>query len=269
EQALARRRHLTELASTRRSEARSRGDSLGRATGGADRRATNALRSKVRQAQRLLERNEVPEKPFEPWELRLSLTAGERAGNLVVRLEDAVVERGRFRLGPVTLDLVPGGRLAVTGANGSGKTTLLLALLGDVPLAAGRRIVGGRTRIGVLAQERSTYVTRRRLLEEFVARTGLAPEQSRTLLAKFGLGPDHLDRPSSALSPGERTRAQLAELQSLRVNLLVLDEPTNHLDLEAVEQLEAALSEYDGTLVVVSHDRRFVESLAPVRTIAL
>src|SRR5262249_30465811 len=149
------------------------------------------------------------------------------------------------------------------------KTTLLGALLGDVPLAAGRRIVGGRTCIGALPQERSTYATRERLLDEFVARTGLAPEQSRTLLAKFGLGPDHLDRPSSALSPGERTRAPLAEPHSLRDTLLVLEEPTTPLDLEAVEQLEAALSEYDGTLVVVSHDRRFVESLAPVRTIAL
>ncbi len=101
ERAVARRRHLTELASTRRSEARALGDSLGRSTGGADRRATNALRTKVRQAQRLLERNELPEKPFEPWELRLSLQAGERTGELVARLEDAVVERGSFRLGPI------------------------------------------------------------------------------------------------------------------------------------------------------------------------
>ena len=73
----------------------------------------------------------------------------------------------------------------------------------------------------------------------------------------------------STLSPGERTRAHLAELQSRRVNLLVLDEPTNHLDVEAVEQLEAALAGYDGTLVVVSHDRRFLENVAPTRELAL
>ena len=70
-------------------------------------------------------------------------------------------------------------------------------------------------------------------------------------------------RPARPLSPGERTRAHLAELQARGVNLLVLDEPTNHLDLEAVEQLEAALAGYDGTLVVVSHDRRFLEAVAP------
>ena len=266
EQAAVRRRHLTELASTRRSEARARGDSLGRSTGGADRRATNALRTKVRQAQRLLERNELPEKPFEPWELRLSLQAGERTGNLVARLEDAVVERGSFRFGPITVDLVPGERLAVNGANGTGKTTLLQALLGEVPLVSGRRRVGRSTRIGVLTQERTSYTGDEYVLDEFVARTGLAAEPARTMLAKFGLGADHAHRPSSSLSPGERTRAQLAELQALRVNLLVLDEPTNHLDLEAVEQLESALSGYDGTLVVVSHDRRFLERVAPTRS---
>jgi ATPase subunit of ABC transporter with duplicated ATPase domains len=267
EQAAARRRHLAELVSTRRSEARARGDSLGRATGGADRRATNALRTKVRQAQRLLGRNELPEKPFEPWELRLSLHAGERTGELVARLEDAVVQRGSFRLGPITLDLVPGERLAVTGANGTGKTTLLEALLGELPLASGGRRVGRATRIGVLAQERASYADDERVLDEFAARAGLAAEPARTLVAKFGLGADHVERASSSLSPGERTRAQLAELQALQVNLLVLDEPTNHLDLEAVEQLESALSGYDGTVVVVSHDRRFLERLAPTRSL--
>jgi len=269
EQAVARRRHLTELASTRRSEARTRGDSLGKSTGGADRRATNALRSKVRQAKRLLEQNELPEKPFEPWELRLSLEAAERSGDLVLLLENAVVERGAFRLGPVTLDLVPGERLAVTGANGTGKTTLLQALLGTIPLASGTRRVGATTQVGFLAQERSAYADATPLLDAFAPRSGLSPELARTLLAKFGLGADHVGRPCSSLSPGERTRVHLAELQARGVNLLVLDEPTNHLDLEAVEQLEAALSGYDGTLVVVSHDRRFVERVAPTREIRL
>ncbi|HEX2428845.1 MAG TPA: ABC-F family ATP-binding cassette domain-containing protein [Gaiellaceae bacterium] len=269
EQAVARRRHLTKLASARRTEARARGDSLGKSTGGADRRATNALRSKVRQAQRLLEQNELPEKPFEPWELRLTLEAADRSGDLVLALENAVVERGSFRLGPVTLDLAPGERVAVTGANGTGKTTLLHALLGNVPLASGTRRVGAATRVGAVAQERTAYADATTLLEAFVPRAGLSHEHARTLLAKFGLGAEHVDRSGSSFSPGERTRALLAELQARGVNLLVLDEPTNHLDLEAVEQLEVALARYDGTLVVVSHDRRFLEHVAPTREIAL
>jgi ATPase subunit of ABC transporter with duplicated ATPase domains len=107
------------------------------------------------------------------------------------------------------------------------------------------------------------------LLDVFVERTGLAREAARTLLAKFGLGSDHVVRQASTLSPGERTRARLAELQARGVNLLVLDEPTNHLDLEAIEQLEVALSGYDGALVLVSHDRRFLERVEPARRIAL
>ena len=83
----------------------------------------------------------------------------------------------------------------------------------------------------------------------------------RTLLAKFGLAADHVLRPTGSLSPGERTRAALALLQARGVNLLVLDEPTNHLDLPAIEQLEEALDSYDGTLLLVSHDRRLLDDV--------
>ena len=91
---------------------------------------------------------------------------------------------------------------------------------------------------GVIGQERAIYDTDDTLLDAFVERTGLVPVEARTLLAKFGLGASHIGRACATLSPGERTRAHLAELQARGVNLLVLDEPTNHLDLEAVEQLE-------------------------------
>ena len=95
------------------------------------------------------------------------------------------------------------------------------------------------------------------------------PGDARTLLAKFGLGVDHIGRPCSTLSPGEKTRANLVELRARGENVLVLDEPTNHLDLKAVEQLEAATVAYDGTLVVVSHDTWFLERVAPNRELRL
>jgi ATPase subunit of ABC transporter with duplicated ATPase domains len=269
ERAVERRREVETLLARRRGEARAKGDSLGRVTGGADRRATHALETKVRQAEKLLERNELPEKPFEPWELRLSLTVGERPSDVVLRLDQAVLGRGSFRLGPIDLDLVPGERLAVTGRNGSGKSTLLAALAGELPLVAGRRTLGRRTRIGELGQRRLPYAVPERLLRVFCERTGLPEAPARTLLAKFGLGAEHVRRVCTRLSPGERTRAQLAELQFRRVNLLLLDEPTNHLDIEAIEQLESALEGFDGTVVVVSHDRRFLENAAPTREFAL
>jgi ATPase subunit of ABC transporter with duplicated ATPase domains len=261
DQARERREELTTLLSQRRTEAR--------AGAAADRRGTHALMTKVRQAERLLERNELPEKPFEPWELQLRLRAATKPGDLVVRLDAAVVTRGLFRLGPVDLDLAPGERLAVTGRNGSGKSTLLGVLAGEVPLAAGRRTAGRRTVLGSLGQTRDEYAGVEPLLRGFSRRTGLEEEPARTLLAKFGLGTDEVHRSGASLSPGERTRAQLAELQERGVNLLLLDEPTNHLDLEAIEQLEQALASYDGTLVVVSHDRRFLETVEPTRELAL
>ena len=268
-EAEARRRELTALLSRRRTEARGQGGGLGERTGGADRRGTNALRTKVRQTARLLERNPLPEKPYEPWELRLALRSTGRLPTPVASLTRVVVERGTFRLGPVDLELMPGERLALTGANGAGKTTLLQALLGERELAAGTRHLGRGVVTGVIGQTRSGYDRAEPLLEVFVARAGLLPEDARTLLAKFGLGASHVGRACASLSPGERTRAHLAELQARGVNLLVLDEPTNHLDVEAIEQLELALAEWDGALVVVSHDRRFLEAVQPTRELAL
>jgi ATPase subunit of ABC transporter with duplicated ATPase domains len=264
-----RRRELTTLLSTRRTEARGQGAGLGEKSGGADRRGTNALRTKVRQAERLLERNPLPVKPFEPWELRLELRSSGRLPSTVVRLARVVVDQGAFRLGPLDLELHPGERLAVTGANGTGKTTLLRALLGELQLSAGSRQLGRGVVLGAIGQERVAYTSADTLLGAFTRRSELVSVDARTLLAKFGLGADHVGRPCDTLSPGERTRAHLAELQAAGVNFLVLDEPTNHLDLEAVEQLEQALAGWEGALVVVSHDRRFLESVAPTRELAL
>ena len=234
-----------------------------------NRRGTHALMTKVRQAERALERVEHVDKPYEPWELHLSLGAAQRPGDRVASLESAVGVRGDFRLGPIDLDLAPFERVAVTGRNGSGKTTLLALLLGELPLSAGTRALGRATVVGALDQRRRAYDGEETLIAAFIARSGLLLEDARTLLAKFNLGADHVERPCATLSPGERTRAQLAELMARGVNLLVLDEPTNHLDLEAIEELETALQAYDGTLVVVSHDRRFLEAVAPTRSIDL
>ena len=269
EESRQRRRELTELLSTRRTEARGKGQGLGERSGGSDRRGTNALRTKVRQAERLLERSPEAEKPFEPWELQLTLGAGRRLGGEVVSLLGAVGCQGSFCLGPIDFAVTAGERVAITGRNGSGKSTLLAMLLGRIELAAGTRAVGRTVVVGTLGQQRDDYATGESLVDTFVERTGLTPVDARTLLAKFGLGATHNDRPGRSLSPGERTRALLAELQQNAVNLLVLDEPTNHLDLEAVEQLEQALGRYEGSLVVVSHDRRFLEQVAPTRALDL
>jgi ATPase subunit of ABC transporter with duplicated ATPase domains len=99
--------------------------------------------------------------------------------------------------------------------------------------------------------------------------TGMTVAEARTLLAKFGLVGAHVERPTSSLSPGERTRAALALMMANGANLLVLDEPTNHLDLPAIEQLEQALDTFDGTVILVTHDRELLERVRITRTLKL
>jgi len=209
------------------------------------------------------------DKPYEPWRLRLGLVQGARSGDVVARLERAIVRRGTFELGPLDLELRVGDRLAIVGANGSGKTTLLDALLGRVPLAAGTRRIGPSVVLGELDQRRTAFVADEPLLDGFVRASGLPPDDARTLLAKFDLRADHVLRSAGSLSPGERTRAALALLSAQGVNTLLLDEPTNHLDVEAIEELERALGEYDGTVLLVTHDRLFLERFEATRTIEL
>jgi len=213
-----------------------------------------------------LARVETVDKPYEPWELRLSLEPAARSGEVVVRLEDAVVERGSFRLGPLDLAVGWGDRVAIAGSNGSGKTTLLEALLGRLALVGGTRWVGPGVILGELEQDRAALTGPQTLLEVF---RDFEEGTARTLLAKFGLGADDVLRAAASLSPGERTRAGLALLTAHGVNCLVLDEPTNHLDVEAIEELERGLAGYDGTVILVTHDRRFLEAFAPSRTIEL
>jgi ATPase subunit of ABC transporter with duplicated ATPase domains len=213
-----------------------------------------------------LARVETVEKPYEPWELHLELASAARSGDVAVRLEHAVIERGSLRLGPLDLAFGWGDRVAIAGPNGSGKTTLLDVLLGRRPLVSGTRWIGPGVVLGELEQDRAALSGEQTLLAVF---RDFDAESTRTLLAKFGLGAEDVLRPASSLSPGERTRAGLALLAARGVNCLVLDEPTNHLDVEAIEELERGLAGYDGTILLVTHDRRFLEAFSPTRTIEL
>ena len=230
---------------------------------------TEKLASKARQTERALAALDEVAKPWEGWDLHFTIEEAERAGAVVARLDGAVVTRGTFTLGPLDLEIGWGDRLGLTGPNGSGKSTLVAALLGRLPLAAGTRWFGPSVVPGVLGQDRRALGGGRDLVREVCDRCGLTLSEARSLLAKFGLGAEQVTRPAGTLSPGERTRAELAVFQALGVNLLVLDEPTNHLDLPAIEQLESALRSFAGTLVLVTHDRRMLESVALTRTIEL
>jgi ATPase subunit of ABC transporter with duplicated ATPase domains len=222
--------------------------------------------AKAKQTDRRIERLAVVEEPRKEWELRLEIATAPRAGAVVATLRGATVRRGGFTLGPVDLQIDWGDRVAITGANGSGKSTLLAALLGRLPLDEGTASLGPAVLIGEIDQVRGLFFGSEQLIDAFSAEVPDWPtSEVRTLLAKFGLTAEHVLRPAETLSPGERTRAALALLQARGINVLVLDEPTNHLDLPAIEQLEEALAAYTGTLLLVTHDRRMLESVATTR----
>jgi ATPase subunit of ABC transporter with duplicated ATPase domains len=167
----------------------------------------------------------------------------------------------------VSFSVPQGSITGLIGPNGSGKTTLVNALIGQLELESGTRWMGPGVRVGVLDQARLGFEGP--LIDAFVEQSGMTLQEARSLLAKFGLESDEVARDTAHLSPGERTRASLALLMATGANFLVLDEPTNHLDLPAIEQLESALNAFEGTLLLVTHDRELLESVTLDRTIEL
>jgi ATPase subunit of ABC transporter with duplicated ATPase domains len=227
---------------------------------------TEKQAAKARQTERMIERLDVVEEPRKEWELRYAIAAAPRGSTVVATLRGVVVRRGAFALGPVDAQVDAGDRIGITGPNGAGKSTLLAVLLGRLLPDDGTASLGTSVALGEIDQARAQLDTTVPLLEAMgLELSDWSTAELRTLLAKFGLKADHVMRPATSLSPGERTRAALALLQARGVNVLVLDEPTNHLDLPAIEQLEQALDSYTGTLLLVTHDRRMLDAVRLTR----
>ncbi len=229
---------------------------------------TEQLAARAARTERALERLDVVDEPREAWQLRLVFGEVARSGE-VVRLTGAEVHRAGFTLGPIDLSIGAGERVAIVGHNGSGKSTLLEAILGRRPLDAGQRWFGPGVVVGELEQRRAQLTGDDSVLTAFMAATGLSVPDARTLLAKFGIGAEEVQRATASLSPGERTRLVLALLMATGTNCLVLDEPTNHLDLPAIEQLEQALDRFAGTVLMVTHDRALLDAVRITRRIEL
>ncbi len=222
---------------------------------------------KVRQMESRIARLEEVVEPRKEWVLEFTIGAAPRSSAVVATLAEAVVHQGEFVLGPLSLQVDAGERIGITGPNGAGKSTLLRLLLGRQQPDEGRASLGANVAIGEIDQARSEFTGAERLVDRFEQRVpSWTTADVRTLLAKFGLRADHVERTVDELSPGERTRAGLALLQARGTNVLVLDEPTNHLDLAAIEQLEQALESYDGALLLVTHDRRMLQNVRLDRT---
>jgi ATP-binding cassette subfamily F protein 3 len=193
-----------------------------------------------------------------------------RSGRVVVETEGLAVRIGDLALvEDVSLALERGEHVALVGPNGSGKTTLLETLLGRRPAQAGRVRLGHGVIPAYFSQQEVELDVTKTVLDCTQAATGLSRPQAQNLLGRFLFsGWDAHERQVAVLSGGERRRLALAHVVASGANLLVLDEPTNHLDLESREALEAALEDFPGTVLLVSHDRALLDAVAE-RTLAI
>ncbi len=226
-------------------------------------KATKAAQAKSKQKQldRLGEVEEVAKAPPLP---RFHLPEAPAGAFEAISLQKASIGHDAPLVEGLDLVLERGMRLALLGPNGCGKSTLLQTLAGRLPVLAGRRILGDRTRIGVFDQDlAATLPSDTDGLTHLVELAPATPPQKlRAVLGALGLPGDMALRPIAQLSGGEKARVALASLVVRPCNALLLDEPTNHLDAETVEVLVRALSEFQGALLLVTHDRYLVEKLA-------
>lgn len=189
-----------------------------------------------------------------------------------IALTDTVVgyEKG-FQFGPVSMNIPFGSRIGIVGANGSGKSTLLKTITGDLEPLSGTVERGDALRIGNFTQEHENmpkYQTIKWLFGEVAGIYDMA--KIVILLHRFHIAAQDPSRDTiGELSPGERARLLLAVYSEMNVNVLVLDEPTNHLDIEAIETLEEILENYEGTVILVTHDRYFLERIPKLDTYLL
>ncbi len=214
-------------------------------------------------------RVEIPERPWQDAALSLELTPEEQRAPYVVSLQQVTLRRGDWQIGPLDLAVAAGERLLLRGPNGSGKTTILQALAGAHPVESGKRSSATGAVAAVLGAIEDALRSDDTVADVVRRLTGRAPTDARSRLALVGLGADQAGRPSSTLSPGERTRAELAVIAAQRTTCLLLDEPSNHLDLRSLEALKAALDGWPGAVVLATHDERLAARLRPTRSLEL
>jgi ATP-binding cassette, subfamily F, member 3 len=230
----------------------------------------NLAGQKTKQAQsrrKMLEKLERLERPDDEWEhagkIALSFQTGDDLGS------KETIRAPRLTVGypgvppilrDVTANVYRGDKVGIVGPNGSGKSTLVKTLIGELAPQGGRVEIGTGVRIGYFDQKLGTLDEDLSLIDEIRSvRADLSPEVIRQYLAKFRFFGDDPFRTVRGLSGGERSRLAMAKIMLFPRNVLVLDEPTNHLDIPARETLEDALGGYGGTLIVVSHDRYFLD----------
>ncbi|NLA27057.1 MAG: ABC-F family ATP-binding cassette domain-containing protein [Firmicutes bacterium] len=224
----------------------------------ADRRSKRQARSR----QKALDRMELLERPPDEESFQLNFDFAGRSGHQVIIFEQVHKSfDGKELFKGLSFKLYWGDRIALVGPNGSGKSTLLKMIAGRERPCSGQIRLGPAVSVVYFAQEQEQLDPRRTVLEEITACSDLDLAQARNHLGRYLFRGDDVFKKVDALSGGEKNRLVLARLALRSGNCLLMDEPTSHLDLPAMEELEAALRSYPGTLIIVSHDRYFLKNL--------
>jgi ATP-binding cassette subfamily F protein 3 len=227
---------------------------------------TRQAKGRRKRLERMLEEAKITPPPSVRRKMLLRLVNADRSGELVLRtrnLEVGYVDEGRPLFYTPDLVLKRKECAAIIGPNGSGKTTFLKTILEQIPAYAGEVILGASLRIGYFAQAHEGLVAERTLMDEIsVVKPQWLPAEIRDYLAKFLFTGEDVFKTVDLLSGGERGRLALAILALQGANLLLLDEPTNHLDLPSQEVLQTMLGDFNGTILLISHDRYLIDALA-------
>ena len=212
--------------------------------------------------EKLIAKMEEKEKPEKNREITVRIQAAHKSGKNVITTKNLGVEYdGRTILSGVDLDIQKGDKVGIFGANGEGKSTLVKALLGLIP-STGDLWVAPGAKIGYYSQNHERLDMKLTAEEQLLQVTGKERRgEVRKLLARFLLFGEEVERPISTLSGGQRARVALCLMLLDETNMLVLDEPTNYLDIPAKHAVEEALVEYDGTIITVTHDRYFLDTV--------
>ena len=221
-------------------------------------------KSREKKLERFLNSDDRVEKPMQSWQMKLDFPVREHQSQDVLRLENLAV--GYPNQNPLIKDLNryvrSGTRIALTGPNGRGKTTLLRTIIGHLEPVAGRIYLGPKIRIGYMAQEQEMILDNLNALETIQSQAPINETEARSFLHFFLFSGDDVLLPSKDLSFGERSRLELAILVVKGNDFLILDEPVNHLDIPSRSRFEQALSQFNGTVLAVVHDRYFIQRFA-------